>query len=115
MRSNSWSAGGSQFIQVSFEMETIEFSYVATWIPRSRAHVGVVGSGDLEVLLEPRQEKCGTITVRTNVSGFRSVWIAVLNRFTAKYQGAADIRVNDAGATPGRALLRLEQAGEVGR
>ncbi len=94
-------------------METIEFSYSATRRPQSRAHVGVVGSGDLEVLLEPREDNRGTITVRTNVSGFRNVWIAVLDRFAAKYQGAADILINDAGATPGRAMLRLEQAMEM--
>jgi hypothetical protein len=36
-------------------MEQIEFNYPAKRVVRKRAHVGVVGSGDLEVLLEPAE------------------------------------------------------------
>jgi malonate decarboxylase delta subunit len=37
----------------------------------------------------------------------------VLDRFFSKYDGSVDVHINDAGATPGSVLLRLEQAVEV--
>jgi malonate decarboxylase delta subunit len=94
-------------------MERIEFDYPAQrQVPR-RAHVGVVGSGDLEVLLEPAQGNRAHVLIRTSVDGFRDTWKAVLDRFFAKYNGAVRIEINDAGATPGSVLLRLEQAVEA--
>ena len=94
-------------------MERIELDYPARRkIPR-RAHVGVVGSGDLEVLLEPSQGDRSHVLIRTSVDGFRDTWKAVLDRFFAKYDGLVRIEINDAGATPGSVLLRLEQAVEV--
>ena len=94
-------------------MERIELDYPARRkIPR-RAHVGVVGSGDLEVLLEPSHGDCSHVLIRTSVDGFRDTWKAVLDRFFAKYDGLVRIEINDAGATPGSVLLRLEQAVEV--
>jgi malonate decarboxylase delta subunit len=47
------------------------------------------------------------------VNGFGSSWKAVLDRFFARYDGAVHISINDAGATPGSVMLRLEQAAEV--
>jgi malonate decarboxylase delta subunit len=47
------------------------------------------------------------------VNGFGSGWKAVLDRFFSKYDGAVRIDINDAGATPGNVMLRLEQAVEV--
>ena len=39
-------------------MENIEFNYPeAKRLITKRAHVGVVGSGDMEVLLEPNREE----------------------------------------------------------
>jgi malonate decarboxylase delta subunit len=94
-------------------MERIEFDYPARRQVSRRAHVGVVGSGDLEVLLEPTQGDRAHVLVRTSVDGFRDTWKAVLDRFFAKYDGAVRIEINDAGATPGSVLLRLEQAVEA--
>jgi malonate decarboxylase delta subunit len=37
----------------------------------------------------------------------------VMDRFFSKYDGAVRIDINDAGATPGSVMLRLEQAVEV--
>jgi len=71
-----------------------------------------VGSGDLEVLLEPSQGMQAHVKIRTNVTGFRDTWKAVLDRFFSRYNGAVAIEINDAGATPGNVLLRLEQAVE---
>jgi malonate decarboxylase delta subunit len=94
-------------------MERIEFNYPAKRKMSGRAHVGVVGSGDLEVLLEPADGAGSQVLIRTSVDGFRDTWKAVLDRFFAKYDGAVRIQINDAGATPGSVQLRLEQAVEA--
>ena len=94
-------------------MERIEFDYPAKRQVSGRAHVGVVGSGDLEVLLEPAAGNSSHVLVRTSVDGFRETWKAVLDRFFSRYDGAVRIEINDAGATPGSVQLRLEQAVEV--
>jgi malonate decarboxylase delta subunit len=36
-----------------------------------------------------------------------------MDRFFSRYDGAVRIHINDAGATPGSVMLRLEQAVEV--
>ena len=94
-------------------MERIEFDYPANRKISGRAHVGVVGSGDLEVLLEPAAGNSSHVLIRTSVDGFRETWKSVLDRFFSKYDGAVRIEINDAGATPGSVQLRLEQAVEV--
>jgi len=94
-------------------MERIELEYPARRKISRRAHVGVVGSGDLEVLLEPAHGEHSHVLIRTSVDGFRDTWKAVLDRFFARYDGLVRIEINDAGATPGSVLLRLEQAVEV--
>jgi malonate decarboxylase delta subunit len=95
-------------------MEHIEFSYPeAKRLITRRAHVGVVGSGDLEVLLEPSRDGVAHVTVTTSVDGFGDAWKAVLDRFFSKFGGAVRLHINDAGATPGNVLLRLEQAAEA--
>jgi len=75
--------------------------------------VGVVGSGDLEVLLEPSTDSQAHVNVNTSVTGFATVWSNVLERFFSRFDGAAAIEINDFGATPGVVLLRLEQAVEA--
>jgi len=82
-------------------MERIEFDYPAKRKISGRAHVGVVGSGDLEVLLEPAAGNSSHVLIRTSVDGFRETWKAVLDRFFSRYDGAVRIEINDAGATPG--------------
>ena len=96
-------------------MERIEFDYPAKRKVSGRAHVGVVGSGDLEVLLEPAAGNSSHVLIRTSVDGFRETWKAVLDRFFSRYDGAVRIEINDAGATPGSVQLRLEQAVEVSK
>jgi malonate decarboxylase delta subunit len=94
-------------------MERIELNYPAKRKVSGRAHVGVVGSGDLEVLLEPAAGNSSQVLIRTSVDGFQDTWKAVLDRFFEKFDGAVRIQINDAGATPGSVQLRLEQAVEV--
>jgi malonate decarboxylase delta subunit len=72
-----------------------------------------VGSGDLEVLLEPCAGSRGHVRIRTSVKGFKQTWKEVVNRFLLNYGRAAKIEINDSGATPGRAILRLAQAVEI--
>jgi malonate decarboxylase delta subunit len=96
-------------------MEQLTFIYPASDPIASRAHVGVVASGDLEVLLEPSADAHSRVTVSTSVDGFGTVWKHVLDRFFSRFRGAALIEINDFGATPGLVMLRLEQAAEVVR
>ena len=96
-------------------METLNFDYPASQPVSRRAYVGVVGSGDLEVLLEPSSDQKVHVTVRTSADGFGEVWEAVLDRFFARNDLAATVEINDSGATPGTVALRLAQAVEESR
>lgn len=96
-------------------MERYELRYPAKERVPHRAHVGVVGSGDLEVLLEPSDGDEARVTIRTSVDGYEAVWRRVLDRFFERWAGAASIEINDFGATPGMVTLRLEQAAEESR
>jgi len=76
--------------------------------------VGVVASGNLEVLIEalPGDAAC-TIEVDTAALGFDAIWQAVMNDFFARHPlGGVRIAINDAGATPAIVSLRLDQAVE---
>jgi malonate decarboxylase delta subunit len=76
--------------------------------------VGVVASGNLEVLVEPGPApgRCH-VEVATSAGGFREIWEAVLRDFAARRPVAGlSLSVNDAGATPAVVALRLEQAVE---
>lgn len=94
-------------------MERLTFTYPAREAVARRVHVGVVGSGDLEVLLEPSADGDAHVAVTTSVDGFGTVWQHVLDRFFTRFDRAAAIEINDFGATPGVVLLRLEQAAEA--
>jgi malonate decarboxylase delta subunit len=93
-------------------METLNFTYDVERPLQKRAHVGVVGSGDLEVLIEPRDGPTAEVRVRTSVDGYAQVWKQVLDRFFSRFDHAARVEINDFGATPGTVTLRLEQAAE---
>jgi len=95
-------------------MEQIKFVYPsARRDVVVRAHIGVVGSGDLEILVEPSTTDGAEVFITTSVKGFQSTWQAVMDRFFSSFDGAVRIEINDAGATPGTVLLRLQQAAEV--
>lgn len=96
-------------------METHEFRFPATGTVERPAHVGVVGSGDLEVLMAPAGGQEATVVVRTSVEGYGTIWKAVMERFLARHDVAAAIEINDFGATPGVVALRLAQALEISR
>jgi len=93
-------------------METLSYEYPASSTIARRVHIGVVGSGDLEVLMEPLTGTVSTVKINTSVNGFDVVWKSVIDRFFSRFDGLVAIEINDFGATPGVVMLRLEQAVE---
>ncbi|QIP05191.1 malonate decarboxylase acyl carrier protein [Bradyrhizobium symbiodeficiens] len=79
---------------------------------RQTAIIGVVASGNLEVLVErvlPDAE-C-RIEVKTAAMGFGEVWTAVIADFIERYSpGGLKFSINDGGARPDTVSLRLAQA-----
>lgn len=79
---------------------------------RRQAIVGVVASGNLEVLVERTlpPEVC-RLEIATSVHGFGTVWEAVVTDFVARRPaGGLRISINDGGARPDTVALRLAQA-----
>ena len=98
-------------------MEHLSFTYEGG---HTEAHhaivVGVVASGNLEVMIEPTQDAACRITVDTPARGFDDVWSAVLSDFFDRAKlGGVRISINDVGATPAVVSLRLDQAVETFR
>jgi len=94
-------------------METLHFDFVGgrALAPFAPALVGVVASGNLEVLVEPASHAGCRIDVDTSARGFRTVWEAVLRDFHARHGLAGlAVSINDMGATPAVVSLRLDQA-----
>ena len=95
-------------------MEQLRFEYAATDPASRRVLVGVVGSGDLEVMIEPGEPGKTSIDVTTSVNGYGRVWDAQLTRvFSAEPRAAMRIRIHDFGATPGVVGMRLAEAFEA--
>lgn len=94
-------------------MEKLEYEFAAGTSATGRALAGVVSSGDLEVLLEPKAAGSTTVSVTTSVDGYGAVWASLLARvFADAALPAAAIEINDSGATPGVVRMRIEQAYE---
>jgi malonate decarboxylase delta subunit len=95
-------------------LETLEFSFESAPAagPRAPALRGVVGSGNLEVLIVPAPGAADCrVLVHTSARGFRDIWHAVLESFSASNAvGALRFVINDMGATPAVVTLRLSQA-----
>jgi malonate decarboxylase delta subunit len=73
--------------------------------------VGVVGSGNLEVLLEPAAGSECSVHVDTSARGFGAIWEAVLRDFHERHALAGvRVSIHDMGATPAVVSLRLDQA-----
>lgn len=91
-------------------METLSFEFPAGQPSQSRALVGCVGSGDLEVMFEPGRAGTLAIEVVTSVNGSASRWQQLFERMFREQQlPALNISIHDFGATPGVVRLRLEQ------
>jgi malonate decarboxylase delta subunit len=72
--------------------------------------VGVVASGNLEVMFEPSGDAACTVQIDTSARGFGSIWEAVLRDFHERHPIAVSISIHDMGATPAVVSLRLDQA-----
>jgi malonate decarboxylase delta subunit len=73
--------------------------------------VGVVASGNLEVLLEPMAGTDCTVHIETSARGFGPIWDAVVRDFHRRHPLAGlRVSVHDMGATPAVVSLRLDQA-----
>ena len=98
-------------------MERLAFELESPGRPAPRSPpvvVGVVASGNLEVLVEPADlpGRC-RVEISTSANGFGEIWEAVLRDFAARNAVAGlALSVNDAGATPAVVSLRLDQAVE---
>ena len=78
---------------------------------RSPILIGVVGSGNLEILLEPIAGADCQIHIETSAHGFAPIWQAVVNDFHQRHALAGvRVSINDMGATPAVVSLRLDQA-----
>ena len=98
-------------------MQTLNYRFPAREVASHAIHIGVVASGDLEILLEPPvaggPSDGVVVRVRTSVNGFDTVWHDVLERFFTRTPLAGSWELNDFGATPGVVNLRLRQAREA--
>jgi malonate decarboxylase delta subunit len=95
-------------------MEKLDFRFdsMPTAPAANPALCGVVGSGNLEILVQPGAEpEVCALSVQTSARGFAETWRAVLGSFAAGHAaGGTVIAINDMGATPAVVSLRLAQA-----
>ncbi len=94
-------------------VEALDFSYAGGQPAGAFAPVlvGVVGSGNLEVLLEATADAQCCVRVETSARGFAPIWQAVMDDFYSRHRLAGvRVSVNDMGATPAVVSLRLDQA-----
>ncbi len=98
-------------------METLTYRFEGGQrpLPGQAQLVGVVSSGNLEVLIEAADlHGACELVVCTTASGFGSIWQAVMEDFHARWQlRDARLSLNDVGATPAVVNLRLDQAVEA--
>jgi malonate decarboxylase delta subunit len=95
-------------------METLHYRHVThkkASGSKATALIGVVGSGNLEVLAErvlPDLE-CH-VDIKTTAEGFGTIWEAVIGDFVERLSpGGIRLSINDAGARPDIVALRLAQ------
>ena len=94
-------------------LETLRFEFAGAKPAGDFATVlvGVVGSGNLEVMLEPTPEPVCRFSVQTSARGFGSIWEAVFRDFHERHSLAGvAVSIHDMGATPAVVSLRLAQA-----
>ena len=99
-------------------METLDYRFTGTQpvhFPTDAVLVGVLASGNLEILLE-HAALDGAMAVRivTAARGFGTIWEAVITDFARRHPlRDVQVSINDAGATPAVVSLRLDQAVET--
>ena len=95
-------------------METLKFRHVAKRRlsgTKSHAIIGVVASGNLELLLERvLAEAVCEVEIATPLTGYGETWKAVVAEFVERSSpGGLRISINDGGARPDTVFLRLVQ------
>ncbi|MEG1726649.1 MAG: malonate decarboxylase acyl carrier protein [Acidaminococcaceae bacterium] len=96
-------------------LKVLEFEFKADTpksIVKEWSHLGVTGSGDLEVLME-KKNLAGKVTAKvvTPVVGFDAVWEKMIKKFVIENNvGDVNIEINDDNATPIVVYMRLRQA-----
>ncbi len=98
---------------MALQVLEFEFKSEATQtIAKEWSHLGVTGSGDLEVLFE-KKDLGGNVKAKvvTPVKGFDAVWEKMLEKFVNDTGvGNISIEINDDNATPIVVYMRLRQA-----
>lgn len=95
-------------------MVTLKFRHTAKHRlagKKKQAIIGVVASGNLEVLLERLLPGTACeVEIATPVRGYDATWEAVVTEFVARSSpGGLRISINDGGARPDTVYLRLMQ------
>ena len=95
-------------------METLDVKHTAKSRltgKKDQAIIGVVASGNLEVLLERvLPDKECEVSIATPVKGYDDTWKAVITEFADRCSpGGLRISINDGGARPDTVFLRLMQ------
>jgi malonate decarboxylase delta subunit len=78
---------------------------------RQQAIIGVVASGNLEILLERvLPDTACEVSIATPLTGYAETWKAVIAEFVDRCSpGGLRISINDGGARPDTVFLRLMQ------
>ena len=95
-------------------MLNLHFIHVATHrLPgkRQQAIIGVVASGNLEILIERTLLGASCeVEIATPFRGYDEIWKAVVDEFVSRSSpGGLRISINDGGARPDTVYLRLMQ------
>jgi malonate decarboxylase delta subunit len=95
-------------------MQTLRFRHMAKRRlsgNKDQAIIGVVASGNLEVLLERvLPDTACEVDIATPLSGYDETWKAVVAEFVERASpGGLRISINDGGARPDTVYLRLMQ------
>ncbi|KTC80426.1 malonate decarboxylase subunit delta [Legionella cherrii] len=94
-------------------MEQMEFRFTLSGerLQGKKTVCGVVGSGNLEVIIETNTTSETIFTIQTAIEHYKPVWKMVIGDFVNQYQPVGlQFTINDNGATPAVVLLRLGQA-----
>jgi len=97
---------------IAMEKLNFQFESVPALPAADPALCGVVGSGNLEILLNAGDApNLCVVEIKTAARGFADTWQAVIGAFAAAHPaGGTRIAINDMGATPAVVSLRLAQA-----
>lgn len=94
-------------------MEKMEFRFTfpGNRLRGKKAVCGVVGSGNLEVIIEENGTAETLFIIQTAVDHYKPVWKMVIGDFVNQYKPVGlQFTLNDNGAMPAVVLLRLSQA-----